>query len=559
MNARRHWAWSQGASKANGIADLWLAGFLPALVISRSLGSPFETALIFTAAIIPFLALLVCGGTDMPARLIRSVALTCAAVAVVLLGAVFGPSMVVWWLIVPLIGHALAMLRGAIEAAMMVVVSAAGVPLIVAMYGGAALPPTPQLTWALGLGAVVFFAGGSLLRDRQAKQKHHQDCQDRKRAVKVDDILSASPMTVMHIGLDGRILWSRGNRADVFANGRRLVDAVGQGASQPVDDLIAATLLSASLQSAQIDTCDGVWVLRCCPHPVQGLVCAVTDTAHAMPSVHASSAPPGLNQAGLNPESVASMLAPAVHELRTPLNAISGFADMMASRVFGPLPERYAEYAEHIRDSAQHMSEVVNATLDMARIEEGRFVVDIADVDLREPVSQAVAMLSHQAASRAIGLHPPDLHEPIEVRGDARAIRQIVINLVSNAIKFTDQGGSVRVTLRHDGNEGVIEVCDNGAGMSAEEMAQLGERFTQFEAAKRSDAQGSGLGVNLVRALIGLQDGRLAVSSEIGKGSVFEVRLPRVVHHPMRDDARQQLERVKRALADIDDGYRAAR
>lgn len=216
------------------------------------------------------------------------------------------------------------------------------------------------------------------------------------------------------------------------------------------------------------------------------------------------------------------------HELRTPLNAIIGFSDMMRSRLFGPLPSKYAEYADLIHDSGQHMLDLIGDVLDLSKIEAGKYELIYHSFDAADVIRSSAKMLRPSADSAEIRLDVEiqDSSGELLVQADRKALRQITLNLLSNAIKFTPKGG--RVLVRGDIEDGKLRigVVDNGAGMSAAELEKIGRPFEQANAGKTTDARGSGLGLSLVKSLAELHHGRLEISSQKSIGTTAEVYVP---------------------------------
>lgn len=209
------------------------------------------------------------------------------------------------------------------------------------------------------------------------------------------------------------------------------------------------------------------------------------------------------------------------HELRTPLNAIAGFSDMMKGGIFGPLPPRYQEYAELIREGATNLEVVVDDVLDLSRVEAGRFEYAPDLLDLGDHAREAVRFMSDIARRKAIRL---ECEGEAEAFADARAVRQIALNLISNALKFTAEGGEVIVSVVEAGHGSLLAVSDTGAGISAEELERLSRAFEQGEAGKRH--KGSGLGLSVVRAMADLHGGSLQIESREGGGSTIAVFFP---------------------------------
>jgi cell cycle sensor histidine kinase DivJ len=218
-------------------------------------------------------------------------------------------------------------------------------------------------------------------------------------------------------------------------------------------------------------------------------------------------------------------LANMSHELRTPLNAIIGFSDIMRSKMFGPLAERYAEYAGLIHESGGHLLDLINDVLDMSKIEADRFTLALEPFDAREAVSAALRLVRVQADTAHIilrGALPP---QPLEVNADRRAIKQIVLNLVSNALKFTTAGGQVSVVARNLGGQLEIIVADTGVGIAPHDLERLGRPYEQAGGAAQR-AMGTGLGLSLVRAFAELHGGTMTIKSILGEGTAVSIKLP---------------------------------
>ncbi|HWA60840.1 MAG TPA: HAMP domain-containing sensor histidine kinase [Caulobacteraceae bacterium] len=218
-------------------------------------------------------------------------------------------------------------------------------------------------------------------------------------------------------------------------------------------------------------------------------------------------------------------LANMSHELRTPLNAIIGFSDIMRSRMFGPLSDKYAEYAGLIHESGGHLLDLINDVLDMSKIEAQRYELAREEFDARDAVSASLRLTRVQADQARIhlrGVLPP---QPLEVDADRRAIKQIVLNLVANALKFTPPGGQVTVTARADGPMLELIVADTGVGIAPADLERLGRPYEQA-GPNAQRAMGTGLGLSLVRAFAELHGGSMALESALGEGTAVTVRMP---------------------------------
>ena len=218
-------------------------------------------------------------------------------------------------------------------------------------------------------------------------------------------------------------------------------------------------------------------------------------------------------------------LANMSHELRTPLNAIIGFSDIMRSALFGPLAERYAEYAGLIHESGGHLLDLINDVLDMSKIEADRFTLTLEPFDAREAVSAALRLVRVQADAAHISLRGALPPRPLHVNADRRALKQIVLNLVSNSLKFTPAGGQVNVLAREIGGRLEIIVADTGVGIAADDLERLGRPYEQAGGAEQR-AMGTGLGLSLVRAFAELHGGVMTIRSILGEGTAVSVKLP---------------------------------
>ena len=220
-------------------------------------------------------------------------------------------------------------------------------------------------------------------------------------------------------------------------------------------------------------------------------------------------------------------LATVSHELRTPLNAVIGFSEMLANPDLCPTdPARLRDYARIINSSGTHLLDVVNSFLDASRIESGHFELNVESFDLAELVRSACAMVDVKVADSGVRLSTVAPREGLIFEGDKRACRQIVINLVSNAVKFTPKGGRVKVQLRRVGSLVELAVDDTGIGIAASDLARLGDPFFQAKSSYDRPYEGTGLGLSVVRGLVGLHGGSLHVESTPGAGTCVSVRLP---------------------------------
>lgn len=220
-------------------------------------------------------------------------------------------------------------------------------------------------------------------------------------------------------------------------------------------------------------------------------------------------------------------LANMSHELRTPLNAIIGFADLMQQSVFGGLGnERYDQYANDINSSGHHLLQMIDEILDISKIEAGKFEPDFESLDIRELVNSSVRYFSVAVAQAGVTLNAeidPGL-EP--VWADRRMVRQILLNLVSNAVKFTNAGGVVGVAVEALPDCARIVISDSGIGIAAEDIPRALEPFGQVDSGLDRRYGGTGLGLPLASALTVAQGGMFDIDSEVGKGTRVAFTLP---------------------------------
>jgi len=217
-------------------------------------------------------------------------------------------------------------------------------------------------------------------------------------------------------------------------------------------------------------------------------------------------------------------LATMSHELRTPLNAIIGFSEVMAREIFGPLTPRYQEYASLIQGSGQHLLDLINGLLDMAKIEAGKFDIHEELFDLAETANSAARFLALAADQAGVRLAVDVAKGAARVFADKRAVKQMLVNLLSNAVKFTPPGGDVTLTGRIEGRAVILTVADSGAGIVADALERLGRPFEQSGNAKGKE--GTGLGLALVKSLAALHGGEAVIASVLGEGTTVTVRLP---------------------------------
>jgi two-component system, cell cycle sensor histidine kinase DivJ len=219
-------------------------------------------------------------------------------------------------------------------------------------------------------------------------------------------------------------------------------------------------------------------------------------------------------------------LANMSHELRTPLNAIIGFSEVMSREMFGPVGPRYQEYSRLIHESGSHLLELINGVLDMSKIEAGKFELSEEMFDLEETAAAAVRFVRLAAERARVVLKTDIAPEAHTIFADRRAIKQVLVNLLSNGVKYTPAGGEVKISARLSGSAIEIAVSDTGTGISREDLERLGKPFEQVENAETRGKEGTGLGLALVKSLTAMHGGEAVIESVMGEGTIVHVRLP---------------------------------
>ena len=222
-------------------------------------------------------------------------------------------------------------------------------------------------------------------------------------------------------------------------------------------------------------------------------------------------------------------LASMSHELRTPLNSVIGFSQVLQEQYFGPLNEKQLEYARDIEEGGNHLLSLINDVLDLSKIEAGKEAIDLSTFNLSLLLKNSFVMIKEKCHKHGIALSadiPAGLEEA-EITADERKIKQVVFNLLSNASKFTPDGGAIKLGLRRNGGEFLVVVTDNGIGVPMEYQQKIFEDFYQIRSGLTSKTRGTGLGLALCKRLVEMHGGRIWVVSEgAEKGSAFSFSIP---------------------------------
>jgi signal transduction histidine kinase len=222
-----------------------------------------------------------------------------------------------------------------------------------------------------------------------------------------------------------------------------------------------------------------------------------------------------------------AFLANMSHELRTPLNSVIGFSEVLSTKLFGELNAKQAEYVTDIHESGTHLLSLINDILDLSKIEAGRLELSPSSFELPAVIDNALTLMKERAARRNLTLvgEVPDTAGTIWA--DERKVKQVLLNLLTNAVKFTEPGGTVRVGVEVGPQETVVSVADTGIGIAPGDQEIIFEEFRQITGEHARTQEGTGLGLALSKRLVELHGGRIWVESEVGRGSTFRFTLPR--------------------------------
>ncbi|WP_276608529.1 HAMP domain-containing sensor histidine kinase [Caulobacter sp. SLTY] len=407
-------------------------------------------------------------------------------------------------------------------------IAAAAVAAVGQLLGVALPPPPPPVALGLGLlglAVIVMTLGSGLILGR--RQVLAQEVRRDEETARLTRLLAGQPHLLVALYPHGKVraLYGRapeGVDPDVLIQ-QGLTAVAAQG--EPVAEALRAAAAEGRAEVAFAPvTAQDRWIAVTLRRAEDDLLLAVLRDATTDHAREAS-----LDQARIDAETLAAgksrFLANMSHELRTPLNAIMGFSDIMRSRLFGPMPDKYGEYSGLIHEAGSHLLDLINDVLDMSKIEADRFELSREPFDAREAVSAALRLMRLQADGAGVQLRGILPAGALEIDADRRALKQIVLNLVSNALKFTPKGGAITVTAH--GFEGVFElvVADTGVGISPEDLERLGRPYEQAGDNDRR-AMGTGLGLSLVRSFAELHGGEMTLESTLGEGTTVTIRLP---------------------------------
>ncbi len=233
-------------------------------------------------------------------------------------------------------------------------------------------------------------------------------------------------------------------------------------------------------------------------------------------------------QLELASEHKSQFLANMSHELRTPLNAILGYSELIGDGIYGPVPEKIRDVLARVEQNGRHLLGLINAVLDLSKIEAGQLLLTLDDYDMRSLILDAVVSVESLAADKRLALEVDVPAALPRGRGDARRLSQVLLNLVGNALKFTD-AGEVRISGSASDGTFRVEVSDTGPGVAPDEQQRIFEEFHQVDNSNTREKSGTGLGLAIARKILRLHGGQIGVTSMPGKGSTFWFTLPVVV------------------------------
>ena len=254
-------------------------------------------------------------------------------------------------------------------------------------------------------------------------------------------------------------------------------------------------------------------------------------------------------------QSKSEFLANMSHELRTPLNAINGFSDIMKKEMFGPLGDpRYSEYVNDILFSGQHLLSLINDILDMSKIEAGKMTLNTEHMVMSDMIGQVLRIVRGRADENRLKLIYDGTQTP-EIEADPRAVKQILLNLTTNAIKFTPEGGVVTLSVEPKSAGLIVRVSDTGIGISQDDIARLAQPFEQIDSQHSRQHEGTGLGLALSKSLVELHGGNFDISSVIGEGTTVTFTLPVTVTKKMpkadNSEVGSEISRLAQDIAEV--------
>jgi len=482
------------------------------------------------------------------AHVLSSLALTGLVTAVAIYNGGIASFAAIWLVVVPL-EASLSASRRVVALASIFALAAAGLMLLAGAYD--LLPPAasisePGTLAALGVVSAALYATGLALGAEQLARtsvwlRYAEEDRYRLLARNMTDVITRhdkngavlfiSPAAETLFGtapgaLSGHGLFDHVHVADRPAFLTALADASAQGEDRSVefrirrggDGVEASRFVWVEMRCRQLEDASGTL------DGEREVVAVMRDISER--KVHEQAMEIARAEQERANLSKSRFLATMSHELRTPLNAIIGFSEMLTKQDLVVQPERQLEYARLINESGHHLLSVVNGILDMSKMETGNFEITPEPFAPAPVVTGCCDLLALKARDSGVEIRAKLATDLPEIVGDRRAFNQILINLMSNAIKFTPRGGSVTVSAQRDGGNIAVAVEDTGVGIGEADLPRLGEAFFQARGTYDRRHDGTGLGLSIVKGLVKLHGGEIDIRSRLGEGTRVTVRLP---------------------------------
>jgi cell cycle sensor histidine kinase DivJ len=536
LRSRRRFAAVQAAKAV-------LAGTL-AVIYVLAIGMPGFWGIVAALGLLAPAALAVLAFANVRLETLETLSLACLAVLIgylaLLTGGLTSPLMI-WFALVPA-EAALAGGRRAVWRAAIATCLALLAVVLVQAFGGLSLFPLGRFPWPVYAGATLAAVLQSAMLSVASQDRQREADKAAADGAAMYRFLADNAMDLItRHSPDGRIRFA--SPASQLLLGVSDDALIGRAPSELVhpDDLktmqtafVEASYFSrAAAAEVRLKRADGdfVWTeMRCRPAAQSDgrsadIVAITRDITERKSYERALIDARDLAEQGSRAKS--RFLANMSHELRTPLNAIIGFSEVMEHEMFGPLgAQRYIEYTRLIHESGGHLLELINGILDMSKIEAGKFELSEEIFDLEDVTTQSLRFVKLQADRIGVALKMNVTPQAKNIFADRRAIKQMLVNLVTNGVKFTPRGGEVSVACTRADGGIEIAVTDTGVGIAEKDLEKLGRPFEQVDGAHARTQEGTGLGLALVKALAQMHGGEAKIESVLGSGTTVRLKLP---------------------------------